>query len=128
MAEDGAALRGERLERAVTDADTAAGYGSGLPAAAATPFILGWAEVACHRMLVDELGDEELSVGVRAVIDHLAPSPVGATLVFTASLLRTEGRRRYFGVEVHDGDLLVARIEHVRAVVARAGIEQRLAR
>jgi predicted thioesterase len=57
-----------------------------------------------------------------------AHPPAGATLAFTASLLRTEGRRRYFGVEVHDGDLLVARIEHVRPVVARAGIEQRLAR
>jgi fluoroacetyl-CoA thioesterase len=128
MAEDGAALRSERLERAVTDADTAAVYGSGLPAAAGTPFILLWAEVACHRMLLDELGHDELCVGVRAVIDHLGPSPVGATLVFTASLLRTEGRRRYFEVEVHDGDLLVARIEHVRAVVRRAALEQRRAR
>jgi fluoroacetyl-CoA thioesterase len=128
MAENGAPLRSERLERVVTDADTAAGYGPSLPAAAATPFILGWAEVACHRMLLDELGPEEISVGVHAAIDHLAPSPVGATLVFTASLLRAEGRRRHFQVEVHDGELLAARIEHVRAVVARAGIEQRLAR
>jgi fluoroacetyl-CoA thioesterase len=79
-------------------------------------------------MLLDELGPEEISVGVHAAIDHLAPSPVGATLVFTASLLRAEGRRRHFRIEVRDGELLVARIEHVRAVVARAGIEQRLAR
>jgi predicted thioesterase len=79
-------------------------------------------------MLLDGLGDEEISVGVRAVIDHLAPSPVGATLVFTATLVRAEGRRRHFEVEVRDRDLLVARIEHQRAVVARAAVEQRLAR
>ncbi len=128
MVENGAPLRSERLERVVTEADTAAVYGPSLPPAAATPFILGWAEMACHRMLLDDLGPEEISVGVRAVIDHLAPSPVGATLVFSASLLRAEGRRRHFAIEVRDGDLLVARIEHQRAVVARAGIEERLAR
>ena len=128
MAEEDAPLRTDRLERRVTDSDTAAGYAPRLPAAAATPFILGWAETLCHRMLLDDLGDGEITVGARAVIDHLAPSPVGATLVFTASLVRAEGRRRHFEVEVHDGGLLVARIEHLRAVVARAAVEQRLAR
>jgi predicted thioesterase len=117
-----------RLERVVSDADTAAGFGPGLPAAASTPFLLGLAEVACHRLLLDDLTPEEMSVGARAVIDHLAPSPVGATLVVTASLEAAEGRRRRFRIEVHEGDVLVARVEHVRAVVRRSSIEERLAR
>lgn len=122
------ALRTGRLELTVTDADTAAGHGPGLPPAAATPFILGRAEVACHRMLLEELGDGEISVGARAVIDHLAPSPVGSTLVFTATLVRAEGRRRFFEVDVHEAGALVAHIEHVRAIVPRAAVEQRLRR
>ena len=122
------AQRTERLERVVTDADTAAGFGANLPAAASTPFILGLAEVACHRLLLDDLADGEMTVGARAVIDHLAPSPVGATLVVTASLERAEGRRRHFRVEVHEGDVIVARVEHVRAVVRRDLIQGRLIR
>lgn len=122
------AQRTERLERVVTDADTAAGFGPGLPAAASTPFILGLAEVACHRLLLDALGQGEMTVGTRAVIDHLLPSPAGATLVVTASLERAEGRRRHFRVEVHEGDVMVARVEHERAVVRRDRILERLAR
>jgi fluoroacetyl-CoA thioesterase len=122
------AQRTERLERVVTDADTAAGFGPGLPAAASTPFILGLAEVACHRLLLDDLGEGEMTVGARAVIDHLAPSPVGATLVVIASLERAEGRRRHFRVEVHEGDVMVARVEHERAVVRRDRILERLVR
>jgi fluoroacetyl-CoA thioesterase len=122
------APRTERLERIVTDADTAAGFGPGLPAAASTPFILGLAEVACHRLLLADLGDGEMTVGARATIDHLAPSPVGSTLVVTASLERAEGRRRHFQVEVHEGGVMVARVDHVRAVVRRDRIEERLAR
>lgn len=114
------------LERVTTDADTAAAWGAEFPPAASTPFILGLAEVACHRAMESELAAGEITVGSRAVIEHLAPSPVGATLAATARLVDRDGRRLSFDVEVHDGDVLVARIEHGRAIVDGARIVERL--
>src|SRR5262245_52226401 len=113
MADDTATVR-----RVVTPADTAAVWGEDLPPAASTPFILGLAELACQRLANRGLAPGQITVGARAVIEHLAPSPVGATLVATARLLGREGRKTTFVVEIHDGATLVARVEHVRAEVA----------
>jgi len=115
------------LERTVTAADTAAAYGPHFPPAAATPFVLGLAEVACHNAVSGDLEKGEVTVGTRAVVEHLAPSPVGATLSVRAALRERQGRRLLFDVEVFDGDDLVARVEHGRAVVWGAQIEERLA-
>lgn len=110
----------------VGEADTAAAYGPQFPAAAATPFVLGLAEVACHMAVEGELAPGEVTVGTDATVQHLLPSPVGATLTARARLVEREGRRLRFVVEVLDGDEVCARVEHGRAVVLRAKIESRL--
>jgi predicted thioesterase len=115
------------LTRTVTEADAASAYGSHFPPVASTPFVLGLAEVACHNAVAGDLGDGEVTVGTRAVVDHLAPSPVGVRLVARASLRERQGRRMVFDVEVFDGEEVVARVEHVRAVARSAKIEERLA-
>lgn len=119
--------RASTLERVVTRADTASTYGSHFPPAAATPFVLGLAEVACHNAVSGDLAEGEVTVGTRTVIEHLAPSPVGARLSARAALRERQGRRLLFDVEVFDGAEVVARIEHGRAVVRSAQIEERLA-
>ncbi len=115
------------LSREVTDADTAATYGSQFPPAAATPFVLGLAEVACHNAVADELGPGEVTVGVRATIEHLAPSPVGARLTANAVLAERQGRSLMFDVLVYDGEDLCAKVQHDRAVVDADRIAGRLA-
>jgi predicted thioesterase len=110
------------MQREVTLADTAAAWDPSLPPAASTPFVLGLAELACHAILAPELSEDELSVGTGATIEHLGASRVGATLVARARTTSREGRRATFAVEVHDGARLVARVEHGRAIVARARI------
>jgi fluoroacetyl-CoA thioesterase len=112
--------------RTVTAADTAAAWGDAFPPAASTPFVLGLAEVACHELVRDRLADGELTVGVAAEIEHLAPSPIGATLVASALLTGESGREFRFGVQVHDGETLVARVTHRRVLVDRARIMARL--
>jgi fluoroacetyl-CoA thioesterase len=108
--------------RTVGESDTAAAWDPGLPAAASTPFVLGLAELACHAIVAGELGADELSVGAGARIEHLRPSPVGATLVARARLDRSDDRRLGFMVEVRDAGEVVARVEHDRAIVPRAAI------
>ena len=50
-------------------------------------------------------------------LDHLQPSPIGATLVAEAVLQRVEGRRLTFTVSAYDDRGLVAVGQVVRVVV-----------
>jgi fluoroacetyl-CoA thioesterase len=115
------------IQRVVTLADTAAAWDESLPPAASTPFVLGLAELACHAILAPELTEDELSVGTGATIEHLGASRVGATLVATAQLTARDGHRARFSVEVHDGNRLVGRVDHGRAIVPAQRILEALA-
>lgn len=106
--------------------DTAASYGQSFPQAAATPFVLGLAEVTCHEVVADTLAPGEVTVGVRAVVEHFAPTPVGLTLTAVARLRERDGRRLHFDVDVRDDNGPVARVEHERAVVRSEQIANRL--
>jgi predicted thioesterase len=107
--------------------DTAEAYGPELPPAASTPFVLGLAELACHRAVAGELAPGDITVGTAATIEHRAPSPVGATLVASARLVERDGRRLAFDVDVRQDDVTVATVRHARAVVSRQRILDRLA-
>jgi fluoroacetyl-CoA thioesterase len=120
------APRTASVRREVSHADSAAAWGEEFPPAASTPFVLGVAETACHRAVEADLDEGQITVGTRAVIEHLHPSPIGATLVAQAVLTGREGARLRFAVEVLEGEQVVARVEHTRAVVDRARILGRL--
>jgi fluoroacetyl-CoA thioesterase len=118
-----------RAERSqvVGPGDTAAAFGPDFPAAAATPWVLGLAEVTCHDVIADMIDAGSITVGVSAEIQHVAPTPVGATVTATAELVEQDRRRYTFDVSLHDGTEVCARIRHVRAAVAPGTIQERLA-
>jgi len=114
------------IKSVVSSADTAAAWGSEFPAAASTPFVLGLAELACHRVLAPSLSPDELSVGAGAELCHDRPSPVGTELTARATLVEREGSKASFEVEVRDGSHVVATVRHRRVVVMRSTIEAAL--
>jgi fluoroacetyl-CoA thioesterase len=105
-----------RLEAEVGESDTAAAFGPDFPAVASTPFVLGLAELASHRAVSSGLAPGEITVGIRAEIEHLIPSKVGSNLVVHSVLTKRVKRRLWFRIEVSDGSQVVARIRHIRAV------------
>jgi predicted thioesterase len=111
--------RVSELRSRVRKKDTAEQFGNDFPPAASTPFVLGLAELACHRATRALLGPNEITVGLRACVDHLVPTPVGAELVVTAGLTRRLRRRLYFSVEVLERGRIVARVRHLRAITSR---------
>ncbi|CAN5231228.1 hypothetical protein BH11ACT7_BH11ACT7_14250 [soil metagenome] len=115
------------LSKTVGEEDTAAGFGPAFPQAASTPFILGLAEVACHKAIAGELGPGEITVGTAATIEHRLPSPIGSTLTAQARLTERSGRRLQFEVEVFDAGEVCATVSHSRAVVLGDQIAARLA-
>lgn len=114
-----------RIERQVTDLDTAIALGSGDVGVLATPRVLAWAEAACVEAVGDHLDADQTTVGTRMQIDHVQPSPVGATITIAARLELVEGRRLTFAVTADDGHGTVASGRVVRVLVDRARFLER---
>ena len=102
-------------EFVVSDADTAIAVGSGSLPVLGTPVLLAWCEAATCAAL--DLPDGQTSVGTRVSLEHLAASPVGATVAVTASVGYVDGRLVRFVVEARMGEALVGSGEITRVVV-----------
>lgn len=102
----------------VEEKNTVGAMVPGMPYVAATPYLVGMAEMACSRLVKDLLEPGQVTVGSRVVIDHLGPSKVGAELVIKAALLQRERNRFKFSVTVEDGARTVAKVELERAAVS----------
>ena len=87
-------------ELVVSDADTAIAVGSGSLPVLGTPVLLAWCEAATCTAL--DLPDGSTSVGTRVALEHLAASPVGATVTVTATVAYVDGRLIRFTVEARD--------------------------
>ncbi|MEV7397110.1 hotdog domain-containing protein [Aeromicrobium sp. NPDC092404] len=103
------------ITHVVTEADTAQALGSGDLAVLATPRVLAWCEEATCAAL--ELAADRTSVGTRVELEHLAASPVGATVTATANVVHTDGRLVRFQVAAHDADGTLLATGEVRRVV-----------
>jgi fluoroacetyl-CoA thioesterase len=116
-----------RVERVVTDGDTAAALGSGELPVLGTPRLLAWCEAATCAALTSGLGKGESSVGVRVSLEHLAASPVGERVTATATVAEVDGRRVVLDVEARDGSgQVVGRGSVERVVVDAARFLDRL--
>jgi predicted thioesterase len=102
-------------ELVVSEADTAAAVGSGSLPVLGTPVLLAWCEAATCAAL--DLAEGSTSVGTRVSLEHLAPSPVGATVVVSATVVHVDGRLLRFTVDARMGGVLVGSGEITRVVV-----------
>jgi len=84
-----------------------------------TPSLIGFLEQTSHRAILPFVEEGEVSVGTRVEVDHLAAAFLGRPIVATATIAGAEGRRITFDVEAHQGDKLVMKGRHVRAIVRR---------
>lgn len=108
-----------KLKAVVRPEDTVGALVDGMPMVAATPYLVTLAEIACFRLVERALEQSQISVGRHLAIDHLGPSKVGAVLVVDATLSERKGSKYVCEVKIHDGDRLVASVQHIRIAVAR---------
>ncbi|MER5973708.1 hotdog domain-containing protein [Streptomyces sp. NPDC002055] len=107
-------------ERTVSEADTAAEFGSGDLPVLGTPGLLALLEAATVDALAGALEPGRTSVGTRVQVDHLKASPVGATVTATAEVTYLDGRLVRFTVAAQDGaGRLLATGEITRVIVDR---------
>jgi predicted thioesterase len=87
-------------EFVVSRADTAIAVGSGSLPVLGTPVLLAWCEaVTCEVLALEE---PQTSVGTRVSLEHLAASPLGATVQVTATVSYADGRLVRFDVSARD--------------------------
>ncbi|HPA17958.1 MAG TPA: hotdog domain-containing protein [Verrucomicrobiae bacterium] len=101
-------------------------FGPPVPAVLSTPSLVWHIEHAAIDALKPFLAPGEISLGTAIDIQHLAPTPIGATVTCTARIVRAEGARVLFQVEARDDRAPVARGLHHRAVVNADAFAKRL--
>jgi fluoroacetyl-CoA thioesterase len=85
----------------------------------ATPVLLWLAEMACRQALEPALAHDEMTVGAAHAVSHLAPTPVGVSIIVQAKLVEVEGRRLRFRVWASDGLDVILEGTHDRGIVKR---------
>lgn len=114
----------------VTDEDTATALGSGDLPVLATPRLLAWAEATTCAAVAGQLDAGSSSVGTRVQLEHVAASPVGASVAVTATVTYVDGRLvRFEVVAEHEADGVAKMVGHgevTRVVVDRARFLARL--
>lgn len=112
-------LRAE-IEITVSEADTAARWGSGLVPVYSTPALVGLMENTAVVALSGHLPAGQTTVGGRIDVRHLAPTPVGMKVRAVAELTAIEGRKLVFRVEAWDKVEKVGEALHERFVIDEA--------
>ena len=112
------------MSATVTETDTARALGSGDVDVLGTPRVLALAEAATVRAAEASLVPGQTTVGSHVELDHLAPSPVGATVRAEARLVDRTARRLTFEVRVTQDGRPVATGRVTRAIVDRARFAQ----
>lgn len=84
-----------------------------------TPSLIGFLEMTSHRAILPFVEEGEVSVGTRVEVDHLAAAFLGQPITTEATVASVEGRRITFEVEARQGDKLIMKGRHGRAIVSR---------
>jgi len=83
----------------------------------ATPWMIGWMERTCRNAVLPLLEAGHDTVGTHVDVYHLAATPMGMTVTFTAEVIGVEGRRVNFKVEAWDENEKCGEGTHERAIV-----------
>jgi predicted thioesterase len=116
------------LEFQVDDTVTADVFGNDGLRALASPALIGMIERTAMQGVADLLSPDERTVGSVIEVEHLAPTPVGASVEVRTRIYDVEGPKVWFTVEAEDDAAVIARGRHARFVVDDERFRRRLNR
>jgi len=97
-----------------------------MPEVYGTPYMIYLMEVAATQAAAPYLPEGWVSVGTEVNVKHLAATPVGRTVIATATVVAVGEREIRFAVRAHDGVELIGVGTHARAPVDLARFERRM--
>lgn len=92
-----------------------------------TPHMIGFMEMTCRNTVLPLLDAGYDTVGTHVNVAHLAASPIGMSVTFTAEVIRVDGRRVEFRVEARDEKEKIGEGTHERAIINIVKFATRLA-
>lgn len=105
------------LTASVDHSMLASSIGSGGLDVFSTPSLIALMEHAARNAVEHLLLADQLTVGVRVDVRHLAATPLGAPVRARAELIEVAGRRLVFRVEAFDPQEMIGEGTHERAIV-----------
>ena len=105
------------LSMTVSEADTAAQWGSGLVPVYSTPAMVGLMEAAAVKALAGQLEPGKTTVGGHIDAHHLATTPVGMQVRARAELTAVDGRKLSFQIDAWDELEKIGEALHERFIV-----------
>ena len=97
------------------------------PRVLSTPHMIGYMERTSRDAVLPLLDAGFDTVGTHVDVYHLAASPIGAVVTFTAEVVAVDGRRLHFRVEARDEKEKIGEGTHERAIINVAKFATRLA-
>jgi fluoroacetyl-CoA thioesterase len=116
-----------RHELVVTRELTVGAVLGGMPFVFGTPMMILAMEMASAAAAAPHLPQGWVTVGSEVNVRHLAPTPVGRTVIATAQILEVAGRSLLLAVEAHDGVHKIGEGTHRRSAVNLERFAKRLA-
>jgi fluoroacetyl-CoA thioesterase len=92
-----------------------------------TPYMIGLMERTCRDAVLPLLDPGYDTVGTHVNVAHLAASPMGMAVTFTAEVTGVQERRITFRVEARDEKEKIGEGTHERAIINVAKFATRLA-
>ena len=115
-------------EQEVTPERVARNVGSGSLQVYATPAMVTFVERTCRQLVEPLLPPGQTTVGTLITLEHLAPTPLGASVWIDASVIELDGRRITFSAEIRDAEELIGRATHERFIIDEARFLERVGR
>ena len=109
-----------KLEKTVTEKDTAREFGSGAALVFATPMMIGLMEGAAMNAVKDYLPEGFSTVGTSVNIKHISATPVGKKVWAEAELIEIDRKRLVFNVYAFDEDKKIGEGTHERFIIDEA--------
>ncbi len=97
-----------------------------MPAVLATPWLVWFLEHAARKAVLPALEPGESTVGVYVEIQHLAPTPVGKSIVCFAKVIHVEGAAIAFQLEARDELERIARGFHRLRIIDKQRFARRV--
>jgi fluoroacetyl-CoA thioesterase len=82
-----------------------------------TPHLILWLEITARNAVKPYLAEGYESIGTEVHVRHLAPTPVGMSVRFTARVTAVEGARVRFDLVARDEREIVAEGTHERFII-----------